>query len=71
MGRSTRLTAIMAENENSQEKSEQPTPKRLREAREKGQVANSRELNTTLVLLGGSGCVAGDGRPHARRSSRS
>ncbi len=45
----------MAENDTSQEKSEQPTPKRLREAREKGQVARSRELNTTLVLLGGAG----------------
>jgi flagellar biosynthesis protein FlhB len=45
----------MAENDTSQEKSEQPTPKRLREAREKGQVAASRELNTTLVLLGGAG----------------
>jgi flagellar biosynthetic protein FlhB len=43
----------MAENDTSQEKSEQPTPKRLREAKEKGQVARSRELNTTLVLLGG------------------
>ncbi|MFN4262319.1 MAG: flagellar biosynthesis protein FlhB [Thioalkalivibrionaceae bacterium] len=43
----------MAENENGQEKTEQPTPKRLREAREKGQVARSRELGTLLVLLGG------------------
>ncbi|MBS0003142.1 MAG: flagellar type III secretion system protein FlhB [Thioalkalivibrio sp.] len=45
----------MAENDTSQEKTEQPTPKRLREAREKGQVASSRELNTTLVLLAGAG----------------
>ncbi|MFO8152971.1 flagellar biosynthesis protein FlhB [Thioalkalivibrio sp.] len=45
----------MAENDTSQEKTEQPTPKRLREAQEKGQVANSRELNTTLVLLAGAG----------------
>ena len=48
----------MAENDDSsQEKSEQPTPKRLREAREKGQVARSRELNTTLVLLAGAGAM--------------
>ena len=47
----------MAENDTSQEKTEQPTPKRLREAREKGQVARSRELNTTLVLLVGAGTL--------------
>ncbi|WP_304300582.1 EscU/YscU/HrcU family type III secretion system export apparatus switch protein, partial [Chromatium okenii] len=33
----------MAENENGQEQSEEPTAKRLRDAREKGQVARSRE----------------------------
>ena len=47
----------MAENDTSQEKTEQPTPKRLREAKEKGQVATSRELNTTLVLLVGAGSL--------------
>ncbi|MFO8004794.1 flagellar biosynthesis protein FlhB [Thioalkalivibrio sp.] len=47
----------MAENDTSQEKSEEPTPKRLREAKEKGQVASSRELNTTLVLLGGGAAL--------------
>ncbi|WP_457673213.1 flagellar biosynthesis protein FlhB [Thiolapillus sp.] len=36
---------------NSEERTEKPTPKRLREAREKGQVARSRELNSTLVLM--------------------
>ncbi|BCU08213.1 flagellar biosynthesis protein FlhB [Allochromatium tepidum] len=45
----------MAENENGQERSEAPTAKRLRESREKGQVARSRELNTFIILLmGGS-----------------
>lgn len=44
----------MAENESSQEKTEEPTPKRLRDAQDKGQVASSKELNTTLVLLAGS-----------------
>ena len=43
----------MAE-EQAQERTEEPTPKRLREAREKGQVPRSRELNTTLVLLTGA-----------------
>lgn len=42
----------MAE-EKAQERTEEPTPKRLREAREKGQVARSRELNTVLVLMAG------------------
>ncbi|MGM0553452.1 MAG: flagellar biosynthesis protein FlhB [Pseudomonadota bacterium] len=41
----------MAENENGQEKTEDPTPKRLRESREKGQVPRSRELSTFLVLM--------------------
>ncbi len=36
---------------NSEERTEKPTPKRLREAREKGQVARSRELNSTLILM--------------------
>ncbi|OED37912.1 flagellar biosynthesis protein FlhB [Chromatiales bacterium (ex Bugula neritina AB1)] len=35
----------------SQEREEEPTEKRLREAREKGQAARSRELNTTVMLL--------------------
>lgn len=41
--------------ESGQERTEQPTPKRLNESAKKGQIARSRELNTTLVLLGGSG----------------
>lgn len=40
----------MAE-EQAQEKTEQPSLKRLREAREKGQVARSKDLNATLILL--------------------
>ncbi len=40
----------MASND-GQERTEQPTPKRLREAREKGQIARSRELNTLMALL--------------------
>ncbi|WP_018864358.1 MULTISPECIES: flagellar biosynthesis protein FlhB [Thioalkalivibrio] len=45
----------MAENESGQEKTEQPTPKRLREAKEKGQVPRSRELSTFLVLMAAGG----------------
>ncbi|KTD65676.1 flagellar biosynthesis protein FlhB [Legionella spiritensis] len=41
----------MAEQEQAQEKTEQPSPKRLKEAREKGQVARSKDFNATLILL--------------------
>lgn len=45
----------MAENQDGQEKSEEPSSKRLQDAREKGQVARSRELNTVvLTLIGGA-----------------
>ncbi|MHB9021145.1 MAG: flagellar biosynthesis protein FlhB [Halothiobacillus sp.] len=46
----------MAENENGQEKTEEPSEKRLREAREKGQIARSRELGS-LALTAGSAIV--------------
>ena len=42
----------MAEQQDSQERNEQPTPKRLADARKKGQIARSRELSTMLILLG-------------------
>ncbi len=41
----------MAENEDGQEKTEEATPKRQEEAREKGQVPRSRELTTMAMLL--------------------
>lgn len=44
----------MAENENGAEKSEEPTAKRKQQAREKGEIARSRELNTLAILLGGT-----------------
>jgi flagellar biosynthetic protein FlhB len=40
----------MAE-ESGQEKTEDPTPKRLRDAREKGDIPRSRELNSTALLM--------------------
>lgn len=40
----------------SQEKTERPTPKRLRESREKGEIARSRELSSLVVM--GSGVAA-------------
>tara|TARA_R110000851_G_scaffold14121_1_gene47679 strand:+ start:20603 stop:21736 length:1134 start_codon:yes stop_codon:yes gene_type:complete len=44
----------MAENDSSQERDEEPTEKRLEQAREKGQVARSKELGTAAVLLAAS-----------------
>lgn len=41
----------MAENDSSQEKTEEATPRRREQAREKGQVARSKELGTSAVLL--------------------
>ncbi len=35
----------------SQEKTEEPTSKRLREARKKGQVAKSKDLNTVVIMI--------------------
>ena len=35
----------------SQEKTEQPTEKRLKKAKEDGQVARSKELNTAILLM--------------------
>ena len=46
----------MAQND-GQERTEEATPKRLREAREKGQVARSRELTTMAMLLAGAGAL--------------
>ncbi len=45
----------MAENSDGQERTEQPTPKRLRESAEKGQIPRSRELTTLLLLLSATG----------------
>lgn len=43
------------ENDNSQEKTEEATPKRLEKAREDGETARSKELATMAVLLAGAG----------------
>jgi len=42
----------MAENEDGSEKSEEPTDKKIRESREKGQIPRSKELTTVLMTLG-------------------
>jgi flagellar biosynthetic protein FlhB len=38
-------------NDSSQEKTEEPTPKRLQKAKEEGQIARSKELSTALILI--------------------
>lgn len=44
----------MADQNTHQERNQEPTQKRLQDAREKGQVARSRELNTMLVTVTGA-----------------
>lgn len=45
----------MAEdNDSSQDKSEEPTERRIEKAREEGQVPRSKELNTTFILMAGA-----------------
>jgi flagellar biosynthesis protein FlhB len=44
----------MSENDQSQEKTEEATPKKLEKAREDGQTPRSKELTTSAVLLAGS-----------------
>ncbi len=45
----------MAEDDNSQEKTEEATPRRLEKAKEDGQTARSKELATMAVLIAGAG----------------
>jgi flagellar biosynthetic protein FlhB len=44
----------MSENDSSQEKTEEPTPRRLQKSREDGEAPRSKELTTTAVLIGAS-----------------
>lgn len=45
----------MAESDSTEDRTEEPTQRRLAKAREDGQIARSRELNTTFILIGGVG----------------
>ena len=48
----------MAQQDDGQERTEEATPKRLEDARKKGQIARSRELNTmAMLLLGALGLI--------------
>ena len=44
----------MAESESGQDKTEDPTEKRTKESRDKGEIARSKELNTLAVMLAGA-----------------
>lgn len=48
----------MADDDDDSQKTEDPTPRRLEEARKKGQVAVSRELNNWIMLMAGTLVVA-------------
>ncbi len=43
------------ESENGQERTEQPTPKKIRDAKQKGQVPRSKELNSMTIMVFGAG----------------
>lgn len=47
----------MAEEQQGQEKTEEPTPKKLAKAREEGQVARSRELTTMALVTAGAAAL--------------
>lgn len=49
----------MAEEQDPESKTEDPTPKRLQEARKRGQVAQSRELGNFLLLLAAALILSG------------
>ncbi len=56
--------------DSDQEKTEKPTEKRLRESREKGEVASSRDLSGSFVVLAGVAALMTSGHSafqHARR----
>ncbi len=57
-------------DDSDQEKTEQPTEKKLRESREKGEVPRSRDLSGALVVLAGVAALLNSGQSaleHARR----
>src|SRR5580692_4711801 len=51
----------MAESEQGGERTEEPSARRLQEARERGQVPRSRELTTFAIMMGGSATLVAVG----------
>ena len=68
----------MAESETGGDRTEDPSPRRLQEARERGQLPRSRELTNFACMIGGSAALVAIGGTAAthlsqmmRRSMRS
>ncbi len=59
----------MAED-SEQEKTEQPSEKRLRESREKGEVPSSRDLSGAMVVLAAVAVLMNDGQAALRHATR-
>jgi flagellar biosynthetic protein FlhB len=59
----------VSEQDQAQERTERPSPRRLEKARKQGQVARSRELNTVAVILAGGSCFVFLGSWAMRRLS--
>jgi flagellar biosynthesis protein FlhB len=60
----------MAESEQGGERTEEPSPKRLQDARERGQVPRSRELTNFATMIGGSAALVAIGGSLAGRLSQ-
>ncbi|MHB8477906.1 MAG: flagellar biosynthesis protein FlhB [Steroidobacteraceae bacterium] len=61
---------MAAEGEQGGERTEEPSPKRLQDARERGQVPRSRELTTFATMMGGSAMLVAIGGSLAACLSR-
>jgi flagellar biosynthetic protein FlhB len=61
---------VAGERDDDQERTEEPTAKRLQDARERGQVARSRELGTAAVMMAGSAMLLLGGAPMASSLGR-
>ena len=57
------LWSVDVAEDSDLEKTEQPSERRLQQARDDGQVARSRELSTFMGLRAGGGWFVVDGRP--------
>src|SRR5271154_1506063 len=60
----------MAESEMGGERTEEPSQRRLQEARERGQIPRSRELTNFATMIGGSATLVAIGGTMAARLSQ-
>ena len=61
----------MAESEQGGERTEEPSQRRLDQARERGQVPRSRELTNFATMIGGSAALVAVGAPGGEPPTRS